>query len=671
MRKRTIRATLVAVLLTVTSAFFVDLTTGAASAATTPTLLTDQQRHAITGFHADRMIVDGARQRLLIADDVAHRILAVKYDGTVVSEVALPDGANATDLQLSVDGGTLWTALPDTGLIVSWDAATLTEIKRYPVVAGRGDLGHIAVAEDKVWYTYRKNYFASLDPATGDVTTHVLGAGTNTSASERQPLLAVSPADSSRLMLTDADSRGDLFLYDTHGGAVGVVTSAQSGLTSGHSSLEYTADGSMIYTGGVNGVYYTWTDDLSPSSGRTISMAQAVDVEVASNDYVAVGVAPSTTATDLRIYPAAETAATREFDFPISGAAPSLVDLAWSPTGDTLFAITDQAGTENLWVIDKPSVVPSPPAPVQTATAITLTGPSTAGRGAGINVRGNLSGGLPMGTSVKVVRTDADSPAGVAVTASDTSAKGDFSFLDSPQAGGTITYTVSYPGDATHKPSSAKISVTVPKTTPGLTLDRNGSVNAYGATVSLTAKLGATHKNRTVEIWADPYGADQPRRLLKKGVVNSAGALSVNYKLTRNTTVSAVFAGDTRYAARTVTSALKTRVAVSTAVTKHYKVARSYHYVRKATNPKFTTTMTAYPKRKQTLVFQQYSGGRWKAWKSGAYTLSGAGTYTFTLTGTHKTGVNYRVRAVYTTGTSGDSANYTTYGAWKYFRFTK
>ncbi|GAA2845862.1 hypothetical protein Acy02nite_47530 [Actinoplanes cyaneus] len=81
--------------------------------------------------------------------------------------------------------------------------------------------------------------------------------------------------------------------------------------------------------------------------------------------------------------------------------------------------------------------------------------------------------------------------------------------------------------------------------------------------------------------------------------------------------------------------------------------------------------MTPYPRRTERLIFQRYAGGKWVAWKSGTYKLSSAGKYTYTLTGTHKTGVKYRVSAAYLTGTSGDRANYTTNGAWKYFIFSK
>lgn len=668
MGKRTIRAVLAAGVLAAGSAFFVDLATGTASGATAPTTLAEEQRHVIDGYHADRMVVDSTHQRLLIADDVAHRILAVGYDGTIAAEVALPDGVNAADLQLSADSSTLWATLPGANLIASWNAETLQEMATYPATVL--DLGHLALAGDKVWFTYQKNYFASLDPATGEVTKHVLGAGNDSSATSRQPLIAVSPTEANRLALTYAGTRTTLFLYDISGGTPTLVAKTETGTVSGHSALEYTADGKMIYVGGIGGVFYTWADDLDTFQSRTIAMTQAADVEAASTGWIAAGLPPATDATDLRLFHAADSVPTREFDIPAAAGAPGLVDLAWGSGDSELFVITvDQGGAQNLWMISGPTVVPTPSTPAPAAVAIQLSGPSSAALGSGINVQGTLSGGLPMGTPLKVTRTGAGSPDVVLPTVW-TNARGGFAFLDFPATAGTVTYIVFYAGDTTHQPATAKISVPVTKSVPALTLNRNGSVNAYGATVTVTAHLGATAKNRTVEIWADPYGSDQVRRLIKKGTVNGSGNLSVAYRLTRNTTFSATFAGDTEYAARTVNSAVKTSVAVTTTVGRHYRIKSSYHYVRKTKNPTFSTTMTPYPGRKQQLTFQRYAAGKWTAWKTGTYKLSSAGKYTFTLTGTHQVGVKYRMRAVYLTGTSGDSANNTTYGPWRYFTFT-
>jgi hypothetical protein len=208
---------------------------------------------------------------------------------------------------------------------------------------------------------------------------------------------------------------------------------------------------------------------------------------------------------------------------------------------------------------------------------------------------------------------------------------------------------------------------------PQLTLSHNNSVNAYGSTVTVTAHLGTTATNRTVEIWADPYGTE-PLKLLRKTVVDAKGNLTASLKLTRTTAVQVKFAGDAKYAPASARSVLNTQVSIALQPSRQYKAAKigtvPYRYYRKTVHPYFVTTMTAYPARKQRLIFETYSGGAWKATRVLDVPLTSAGTSAFTLTGTHAVGVRYRVRAAYITGTSGDAVNYTTYGSYQYFTFT-
>ncbi|MEU4244911.1 hypothetical protein [Actinoplanes sp. NPDC026619] len=211
--------------------------------------------------------------------------------------------------------------------------------------------------------------------------------------------------------------------------------------------------------------------------------------------------------------------------------------------------------------------------------------------------------------------------------------------------------------------------------TPSLTLSSNNAVYAYGTTVTFTAKLGTTSTNRTLEIWADPTGADQPGRVLRKGTVNSAGVLTASFRLTRNTTVSVRFAGDDKYAARSASSVVYTKVAVSAAVTKQYKTGKigstKYAYFHQKTTPQFTTSMTYFAGRKQRLTVQYYSKGAWRT-RSTVYVKVGSnGKSIAKLTGSRPINGKFRVEAAYLRGTSGDSANYTTYGAWQYFTFRK
>ncbi|MEU4419057.1 hypothetical protein AB0F81_00375 [Actinoplanes sp. NPDC024001] len=211
--------------------------------------------------------------------------------------------------------------------------------------------------------------------------------------------------------------------------------------------------------------------------------------------------------------------------------------------------------------------------------------------------------------------------------------------------------------------------------TPTLILTRNGSVHDYGSTVSVIAHLGAADTNRTVEIWADPYGPEA-NRLVKKGSVDRDGNLTASFRLTRNTKFTARFTGDARYTARSVTSLLLTRVKVSTTVAKHYKTgkigSKKYFFFRKKATPRFTTTMTSYAGRKQRLVVEYYADGRWRNWSVKDVALDSRGVSIAKFSGKHRLNVKFRVRAAYLKGlTEQDSVNYTTHGTWKYFTFRK
>lgn len=258
-----------------------------------------------------------------------------------------------------------------------------------------------------------------------------------------------------------------------------------------------------------------------------------------------------------------------------------------------------------------------------------------------------------------------------------TAAGGAYSFTDTPPDGGTVKYTVTYAGDAAHVKVSASDSVAVSRNATKLTLNRNGKLYAYGTHVSFTAHLGSTYKNRTVAIYADPFGGDKPKKLIKSGKVNSKGNLSVTVSMTRDTAVSAVFSGDARSASKTVKSTAYAKVKVSLAVSKHYKTGKigstKYYWFHQTSDPVLTTTMTYYKGRQQRLDLQVYSQGKWYTTASEYFALNTKGKSVVRLEGPGKggAGIRARMRAAYINGSSGDTVNSTTYGAWKYIYFTK
>ncbi|MEU4242915.1 hypothetical protein [Actinoplanes sp. NPDC026619] len=349
---------------------------------------------------------------------------------------------------------------------------------------------------------------------------------------------------------------------------------------------------------------------------------------------------------------------------------------------DGSFAVTDTppaAGTVTYAVAyagddtHLPSTATASVVVSRTASTLTLAGPVSATRAKPLTITGTLASPSPLagGTTVSVTRTDLEHPAGLSLGVKPVGANGSISFTDTPTAGGTVTYRVSYAGDGTHTPASATRSVAVSRVTPSLTLTNNGKVYNYGQTVTFTAHLGATYQNRTVEIWADPSGNDQVKRLLKRGTVNSSGNLAAGFKLTRNAAVSAVFTGDARTAPRSVTATVGTKVSLSLKLASYYKTAKisgtTYRYYHAGKKAIFTTPMTSGASRKVFVRLERYSGGKWKAMDSRYFDASD----TLYLSGAGLTGAKLRVRAAYVKGSAGDSLNTTTWTAYQYFSFIK
>ncbi|MGW1464534.1 YncE family protein [Streptomyces sp. NPDC002308] len=606
------------------------------------------------------IVVDGVGQRVFVGDDTNDRIIATDYSGKLLDSVSGIDGI--FDLALSDDGTTLYAAARVSHEIVALDAATLDIKARYPVATSIGPL-YVEFTGGKAWFSYESpldghGNLGSVDPAVdpaGGTDPVTLGQLPRASAVEGGPLLDSDPSAPGLLAVgaTDYfDMTKDLM-------AVVDVSDATPQVTAWHNgdySLNYVSDIDLV--SGSPQVLVDGTNRHAYADGKFTAAGAypaGQGADVAPNGLVAqisdanVSVYRPGAAKPIRTY-AADTSA-----------------LAWAPDASRIFALVSSPGGYTLKVLTDPTLnVPS----------LTVNAPSTATRGSKITVTGKLSATVPLpsGAKLQLTRTDPESPKGKALPAVTTKADGSYTFTDTPPAGGTVTYKAAYAGDAAHLAVSASDKVTVPLTNTTLTLNRNGGLYNYGTDVSFTAHLGSTYKNRTVEIWANPFGGDKPNKLLKTGTVNSSGNISVTVDMTRDTEVTAVFKGDTRIAPRTVKSTAYARVNVSTAVSKYYKTAKigstAYYWFHKNTAPLLTTTMSYYKGRKQRFDLQVYSGGKWHSADSEYFALGTNGKSAVRLGAPGKSGIKARMRSVYVNGTSGDTVNSTTYGSWKYLYFS-
>ncbi|MEV6022820.1 Ig-like domain repeat protein [Streptomyces sp. NPDC052036] len=621
------------------------------------------------------VVVDGVHQRVFISDPTGGKVVATDYSGTVVGTIDSLPGVRG--LELSADSGTLYAAVENADAIVAIDTATATEAHRYPTGAG-SQPEYPALAGGKLWFGYRdqgNGNIGSLDLSGTDpvVTLHQDTAKNWLDA----PILGSSAGAPGTLVAgASGQSPNEFAVYDVSSGSANRTAYAwDPGSSSDLDDLAVTPDGKDVVT--ASGAPYKHQvfklSDLSEDGSYTTNpYPNAVDI--APNGAVAAG-SFSWYDPDVHIFQPGVSSPVRQYDFPNTGhssGADTLAasGLAWAPDASKLFAVSyNDADVYSLRVLNDPT---------KADTTLTATVPVTAPRAKSLTLTGKLmsdTAAFPVGTKVSVTRTDDESRSGKALGTATVGADGSYSFADTPPAGGKVTYTVTYAGDTYHAGATTRSTVNVTRTATTVTLTGNGKVYAYNSPVKFTAHLGTTYKNRTVGIYADPYGADKPEKLVKSGTVDSSGNLSVTLNLTRDTKVSAKFTGDTRYAPATATSTVGAQVGVSSALSGYYtsKTAWSetYRYFHQSKDPVYTTTMTAYPGRKYKVEVQRYDRGAWRATHSSYLELGSGGKDTLELTGTPPTGVRFRIRSSYVDTTSGDNVNSTTYGTWKYFIFTR
>ncbi|MFJ1605401.1 Ig-like domain repeat protein [Streptomyces sp. NPDC088253] len=609
-------------------------------------------------------VVDSVHQRLFISDSASNQIAVTDYSGKVVGKLSgLPQ---VTDLELSPDSGTLYAAVEGADKIVAFDTAQLTQKAEYATGA-KTEPSRLTLADGKLWFAYGDQWDSGLGAvdltAETPTVTLDLAAGHDYAS---PPMLYADPDNPGTLVALDAGiSSGPIIVYDISSGTPVIRVSADKGGFPKDAAL--TPDGQNLVVAGPGNRALTEYRLSDLEQVRTYPVADTpYGVSIAPDGTVAATVDDFEETGDTYVFTNGpdQPASVRNLQY---NGVWNRHGAVWAPDGNKLFVLTEISYRTTFHVIDEPR---------KYTGTLTVDAPATATRAKSLTVSGKLTSGLPpaAGTPVSVTRTDMESPNGKSLGTKTLGAGGKFSFKDTPPAGGKVKYTVKYAGDATHTPASASDTVEVSRATPTLTLNNNRKVYAYGTDVKFTAHLGSTYKNRTVEIWADPFGSDKPNKLVKSGKVNSSGNLTVTLDLKRDAKVTAKFAGDSRYKSKSVSSTVGAKVKVSTAISGQYKkksvYGHTYYYFHKSKDPLFTTTMTAYPQRQQRLEMELYYQGTWYDAGTQYFKLSSTGVSRVQLGGTHETGYRMRVRSSYYNGTSGDNVNSTTHGDWKYFIFT-
>ncbi|MCP3818063.1 Ig-like domain repeat protein [Streptomyces sp. A3M-1-3] len=612
------------------------------------------------------MAVDGLHQRVFISDPTRGSVVVTDYSGAVVGRIdSLP---GATGLELSADSATVYAAVKKADAIVAIDTATLKESARYGTGTGTAP-EHPALAGGKLWFGYSSN-IGSIDLSAPEPVVTLGQDKLNTFFGT--PMLASAPGAPGVLAAgIEWQSPQQLAVYDVSSGTAERTARTDSSAGGSMRDLALSPDGTHVVVASGSPYYHQVlrTSDLV-EDGRYASDSYPNAVDIAPDGAVAAGIS-GWYSDDIYVYKAGAGKPVRTYDFPRTNPNASIPELqgaglAWAPDRSRLFAVVAPVNNGfSLHVLEDPT---------KSASQVTVNAPSAAPRAKKLTVTGKLSSqvAFPAGGAVQVTRTDLETPAGKSLGSKPVAAGGTFSFTDVPPAGGKVTYTVRYAGDAEHAAATGADSVEVSRTATTLTLTGNGKNYKYGSKATFTAHLGATYKSRTLVIYAQP--AEGTKKAVKTGTVDRSGNLSFPYTLTKNTTFTASFRGDARTAPKAVASKVGTHVKVAVGVTRHYKTAKvsgvTQYYFRKNTNPLFTTTMTAHKGRCQTFSLEVYSAGKWHDAGSQCFELSTAGRSAVELQGPHDTGFRLRMRSSYVKK-SGDAVNATTHGSWVYFTFTR
>ncbi|WP_328749712.1 choice-of-anchor D domain-containing protein [Streptomyces sp. NBC_00285] len=305
------------------------------------------------------------------------------------------------------------------------------------------------------------------------------------------------------------------------------------------------------------------------------------------------------------------------------------------------------------------------------STSVTVTAPATATRAQKLTVSGTLSGSpFATGGVVKVTKTDLAHPSGGALPDAKVAANGSFTFTDTPQIGGANTYKVSYGGDISHKPGSSTATTQVSRAATALTITTDHATYDYAQSAKITAHLGTTYNSRTVAIYAQPYSGSKV--LVKSGTVDSHGNLTGSYKLSRNTTFSAVFTGDYRYAPKTVARAVHTHAGVSEKLAGYYTNTQygstTYRVYHRTVKEQLNVTVSPN-KAGQCVLYrvQRYYSSAWHTQSTTSCSaLSSTSTGRQQMSLTNSVNSRFRVAAQYV-HSSRDNTNLSTWGAWQYF----
>jgi hypothetical protein len=479
-----------------------------------------------------------------VADAAQNRVEVFDAAGQLRGSLA---AAGPSGVTTTADGSTVWVLSGGTssvaGAITSFDASTLQQLttKALPVqTAGCPD--DVVAASGVVWIAFRcggtgHNGVAEYDPGTDTISPNPLAL----SNLSDQVFLRPTAPGSTTAYAVSTWTMAKLNLADP---AAGATVTAQVSLP-----VECSDPVGAAYEGATDQIAVVCNNDLELFAGSDLTRVS----EAQTPGYGILSVAGS--AGNLYLGASLQTGAGANVwvipdgaTIPVENFATYTGDrvrmnqwgLAPSADDDHVFALTTSwmPYSAQLALITHPTTprgivrVSSGPTEVIAGDPATFFGAFSFSDYAD-----------PSGQPLTVTRTNPD---GSQTPISDIAlgVSGGFSFSDTPTAAGQTSYTISWPGDATHAAASTTYPVSVILPTPGLTLTRSAKNVTYGSAVKLTTRLSAHGANNTVSLYAG-------QNLVSSAHVDANGQHVFTIKPSATTAYHVAYAGDSRYAART------------------------------------------------------------------------------------------------------------------------
>ncbi|MFI9719354.1 hypothetical protein ACIHFE_06815 [Streptomyces sp. NPDC052396] len=483
------------------------------------------------------MVVDGVHHQVFISDPKTSSVVVTDYNGRLLKRITSETSANG--LALSPDSGTLYVALTEVDSISLIDTATLQEKDRHDTGVSPK---YLAFTGGKLWFSYEAHVQGNLGSMapTGPWPKVSLDQADGV-AWDHAPRLTTAPAADRGLLVAQGDDyeRRERAVYDVSSGAARQRAHRKE-TTGGRLFNALSPDGKEIAaTDGDDGLTALRASDLTPS-GTTRKLAgkeELRSVAFAPDGALAVG-----SAHGAQVFRPGDREPVRKYSVG-DGDWVQPRGLAWAPDGSKLFVLTTGSFDNDL-------VLRTIDGPARQNTQLRLGVSGKASLDRKLALRGSIGtsfNGWSEEVRVELIRTDAASPKGKSLgvrTVRPGLLDRGFDLADVPRVGGKVTYTLRFAGDRTHAPASDSVTVDVPRNKTTLALTAGAKAVPAGKNVTLTAKLGKTAQERTVSVYAQPAGG--AKKLVRAAKVDRDGKLVVSYKVTKNTTFTAVFAGDSR-----------------------------------------------------------------------------------------------------------------------------